>query len=90
MSLIKIPIELVNKIMVYVCELNNGMIITQFCPNTHKEYYQINFNSNLVWRIHATLILKRTDPIYDSEYFCNSYNRRLYQSGIEHYEKVVQ
>ena len=36
------PIEIINKILIYVSELNNDMIITQYDPKTNKEYYKIN------------------------------------------------
>ena len=43
-----IPIELINKILVYICKLNNNVIITQYHTITNKEYYKINFNSDFL------------------------------------------
>ena len=85
-----IPIEIVNKILVYVGDLNNNVIITQYYPVTNKEYYTINFNSNVLLKIQAVYIMKRISPIYDCDYLCNNYNRRLYQSGMAHYEEILR
>ena len=40
---IMIPIEIINKILLYVGELNNNMIITQYHLVSNKEYYKIIF-----------------------------------------------
>ena len=46
-----IPIEIVNKILLYVAEINNSIIVTQYNLITNKEYYKINFNSDILWKI---------------------------------------
>ena len=79
-----IPIEIVNKILVYVSELNNDIMITQYHLITNKEYYKINFNSDLLWKLKATLIMKKIYPIRSGN-FSNS--KELYKFGIAHYEK---
>ena len=61
-----IPIEIVNKILVYISELDNNMIITQYHTITNKEYYIINFNSDLLWRIKSNIIMKQKYPIYNA------------------------
>jgi len=78
-----IPIEIVNKILDYVSELNNNIIITKYHPITNKEYYNINFNSDLLWKIKTTLIMKRIYPIRDV-YFSNDYIK-LYKFFIPQY-----
>ena len=50
-----LSIEIVNKILVNICELNNGVIITQYHPTTNTKYYKINFHSDLLCRIQAVL-----------------------------------
>ena len=85
-----IPIEIINKILVYVGELNDSTIITQYHPITNEEHYIINFNSGLLCKIKTTFIMKRVSPQYNLEYFCNKRNRELYQSGIDHYEKLLK
>jgi hypothetical protein len=83
------PIEIINKILVYVSELNNNMIITQYHSYTNKEYYMINFNSDLLWKIKATLRMKQLYPIY-IPLFNKKTDIELYQHGIPHYQKQLQ
>jgi len=87
-----LPMEIVNKILEYVSELNNNIIITQYHPLTNKEYYRINFNSDLLWRIKSTLVMRRLYPVYTGYYanFNNKDTIRLYQFGIPHYEKELR
>jgi hypothetical protein len=84
-----IPIEIVNKIFVYICELNNNVIITQYHVINNKEYYKINFNSNLLYKIKAVLVMKQLYPILNSD-FSNKGNIQLYKFGTEHYEKQLR
>ncbi len=84
-----LPIEIINKILVTICELNNGVIITQFNPTTNKKYYKINFNSDLLWRIHAVLRMKQLYPLLNSD-FTNKGNIKLYKWGTEHYERQLR
>ena len=64
---IMIPIEIINKILLYVGELNNNMIITQYHLVSNKEYYKINFYSDLIWKIKATIRMKKIYPIYNAD-----------------------
>lgn len=85
-----IPIEIVNKILVYVSELlNNSIMITQYNIISNKEYYMINFNSDLLWKIKSTLRMKQFYPIYNGD-FNNKSNIELYRWGIPHYQKQLQ
>jgi hypothetical protein len=84
-----LPIEIVNKIFVIICEINNGVIITQYNPITNKKYYKINFNSDLLWKIHAVLRMKQLYPLLNSD-FTNKGNIELYKFGTEHYEKQLR
>jgi hypothetical protein len=84
-----IPIDIVNKILVYVGEVNNNIIITQYHPITNKKCYKINLNSELLWKIKSTLIMKKIYPICDGN-FCNKGNIDLYKFGIPHYEKQLR
>jgi len=83
------PIEIINKILVYICELNNNIIITQYDMITNKEYYKINFNSDSLWKIRTNVIMKRIYPIYSSD-FCNKGNIELYRYGMSYYEKQLR
>jgi hypothetical protein len=84
-----VPIDIVNKILLYVSEINDNIIITQYHPITNKKYYKINLNSDLLWKIKSTLIMKRIYPIRDGN-FCNKNNINLYKFGIPHYEKQLR
>jgi len=84
-----LPIEIVNKILVYASELNNDTIITQYNIITNKEYYVINFSSDLLWKIKTVYVMKRFYPIYSSNFF-NKATIEFYKSGISHYEKQLR
>ena len=84
-----IPIDIINKILVYVSEINNDMIITQYDPYTNKVYYKINFYSDLLWKIKSNLMMKKIYPIYSCD-FNNKYTKELYKNGIEHYERLLR
>jgi hypothetical protein len=84
-----LPIEIVNKILVYVSELNNDIIITQYNMITNKEFYLINFSSDLLWKIKTVFLMKRIYPIYSCDFF-NKATLKLYKSGILHYEKQLR
>jgi hypothetical protein len=40
-----IPIDIANKILEYVGDLNQSVVVTQYYTATSKEYYKINFAS---------------------------------------------
>lgn len=84
-----LPIEIINIILEYVSELNQDTIITQYHPLTNKEYYKINFYSDLLWNIKSTLMMKRFYPIYSCD-FSNKGNIELYKHGKIHYEKHLR
>lgn len=84
-----IPIEIVNKILEYVSEINNDVIITQYHIVTNKEYYKINFNSDFLWKIKTNLILKRIYPIHSCDFFTKR-SLEFYKSGMLHYEKQLR
>jgi hypothetical protein len=84
------PIEIVNKIMIYVAEINNSMMITQF--NTNREYYKINFHSDLLWKVKANMMMKRIYPIY--HFFkpgdLEKEGIEIYKFGMIHYENKLR
>jgi len=84
-----IPIEIVNKILLYVGELNNNVVITQYHITSRKEYYKINFDSNLLWRIKANIRMKQLYPIYNGA-FNKKESIELYRFGVLHYQKELQ
>ena len=87
-----LPIEIINKILLYVSEINNNIIVTQYDTLTNKEYYNINFNSDLLWRIKSTIVMKRIYPVYSMHNggFNNKDYINLYKYGIPHYENELR
>ena len=86
------PIEIINKILVYISELNNDLIITQYGIYSKKEYYKINFNSDKLWKIKSTIYMKKIYPIYHNHNggFTNNQYIELYKFGIPHYEEILK
>lgn len=85
------PIEIVNKILVYVGELNHDMVISQYHPATSRQYAIINVHSDLLWRIKSVITMKHIYPIY----CCNLYLQsksflELYRIGVSQYEKELR
>ena len=84
-----IPIEIVNKILLYVGEINNSIIVIHYDLITNKEYYKINFNSDALWKIKSTILTKKIYPIY-SYNFSKKSNIELYKFFIPYYEKQLR
>ena len=83
-----LPIEIINKILMYVGELNQNIMITQYSLIKNTEYYKINFYSDFLWKIKANLLMKQYYPIrYD--FFSNKGNIDLYKYGTRHYQMQV-
>ena len=86
-----IPTEIINIILIYISELNNSIIITQYHPISNKVYYKINFNSDLLWKINSTILMKRIYPVYLNKKDSNEKNYiELYKYGIPYYEKLLR
>ena len=83
-----IPIDVINKILIYVGELNNNMVITQYNPITNKEYYKITHCSDLFWNIKAVITTKRIYPYWSGPF--EKKDRNLYCWAIPHYEKLLR
>jgi hypothetical protein len=86
MSKVILPIEVINKILVYSGELNNDLVITQYNLKNFNEYFIINFYSVKLLRINSTIILKLLYPLRCSFPY-DLLNRELYSNGLNHYEK---
>ena len=67
-SMPNFPIEIINKILIYVGELNNDLIILQYNPYTFGRYiryhnfYKINMFSDLLWNIKTIMIMHQIFP----------------------------
>ena len=96
----KLPIEIINKIMVYIAEINHNMIITQFNLINNKEnneHYLINKNSELLLDIHCVIYMKRIYPfhILDSSLYVQWYptsegNMELMKFGKKYYSEKAR
>jgi hypothetical protein len=93
----KLPIEIVNKIMVYIAELNHTTIITQYNLLDNGEHYIINKKSDLLWDIESVIFMKRIYPFpfLDPNKFINyspttKNNRILMKHGKAHYKEKLR
>ena len=75
----KLPLDIINKIMIYIHELNHDIMMIQYNVITGKEYYIINNNSKLLKDIEL-ILHKKLNPIYRHSYF-DKYNvyKKKYQ-----------
>jgi hypothetical protein len=79
----KFPIEIVNKILMYVGELNNDVVIIQYETVSYKELYKINMLSDSLWSIQGLLYMKRLYPLMYN--ITSKPNKELYKWGKAHY-----
>ena len=84
-----IPIVIVNKMLDYVGELNDDLIVTQYHPVTGQKCYKINFFADFLWKIKSNLIMKRLYPIYNDGFTIKG-NIELYKFGTPHYEAKLR
>jgi hypothetical protein len=87
-----LSIDIVNIILSYVSDLTGSIVVTQYHPITNNEYYKINLKSDSLWRIKATLIMKRQYPLFITRNvdFNNKTYISLYKFGIPHYERQLR
>lgn len=72
--------ELIRKILEYVNDPNDMMLLQDnLC-------YKINFDSELIWKIKANLIMKQKYPVYSSIL----HHKSLYKHGRLHYENYLK
>ena len=84
-----IPIDIVNKILDYVSDLNQDLLITQYNPLTNIEYYKINFNHNFLWKLNGVISMKLYYPIRQ-QFANNKNNYEMYKCGVQYYEKKTK
>lgn len=82
------PIEIINKILSYIGDLNNSPVIMQFLYN-NKEHYKINFSADSLLDIQAILRAKQLYPIRME---CPTIfrHRELYKYCKKHYKKEIR
>ena len=65
-------------------ELNNNMITSRYNNIT-------NINSDFLWKIKSTLVMKRIYPVlYGDNYLQTNGFIELYRYGTQHYEKQLR
>jgi hypothetical protein len=84
----KIPIEIVNKILIYVGELNDEVVIIQYNTNLNF-FYKINFYSNFFFDLKGLILMKRFYPVLFTS-ITNYTNIELYKWGKSHYKIAVK
>jgi hypothetical protein len=88
----KLPIEIINKILLYLSEINNDIITIQYNQNNNKlnEYYIINKASNNIINIESINIMKRCYPLYNCINITSPENIELYKYGKMHYINILK
>lgn len=81
----KLPIEIINKILIYIGELNDEVIITQY--NGLNCFYKINFYSDFLWDLKGLLLMKCFYPILSTHITASS---ELYKLGKQHYKSKLK
>jgi len=81
------PIEIINKILSYMGDLNNSPVITQYLFN-NKEQYKINYSADSLLDIQAIL---RTKQLYPIRTTCPTmvHHRELYKYCKKHYKEEI-
>ena len=80
-----LPIDIINIILSYVSDLNNDIMITQYHPITNKEYYMINYHSDLLLKISANVRMKYLYPTHSI-----MKSKILYTVGTPQIEKELR
>jgi len=76
-----LPLDIINKIMIYYHELNHDIMMIQYNIITSKEYYIINKNSKLLKDIEF-ILKQKLYPLYRHSYF---YKYFLYKKKYQKY-----
>lgn len=61
-----LPIEIINRILVYVAEMSDDMYILQYNTKTNKSYYKLNFLSHSLRHIDFVVSIKKFYPFFIS------------------------
>jgi hypothetical protein len=86
---LKLPIEIINKILIYLGELNNDILILQYCINSQKEYYKLNKGSDFLWNIKSLMLTKRLYPLYSNPLSIMKH-KEVYKYAKSHYEELLR
>ena len=83
--------DIINKILVYIGELNDELYITQYHTVTNDQYYKVNYHADVLWGIRATITAKRIYPCCTSGQFWSfTKMQSLYSHAKPHYEKKLR
>ena len=82
---IKLPIDVINKILMY----SDNLIYIQYDTISCKEKYIINWKSELLWGIQSILLMKIIYPL-SVDPITRKSNRELYMYGKEHYKQRLK
>lgn len=87
--MILVPIDIINKILVYHAELNNYLIILQYNPVNNIEYYKINRYSNFLLNLRAVIAMKIIYPLLYRGPILEE-NKYIYNFDKEYYEQLLR
>ena len=84
-----LPIDIINKILIYTGELDNVPFIIQYNRlNEKKVSYKINPYADYFLSLRALMIVKRLYPLRSYEGILN--NTMLYKLSKKHYMEVLK
>ena len=84
-----LPIDIINKILIYTGELDNVPFIIQYNRlNEKKVSYKINPYADYFLSLRALMIVKRLYPLRSYEGILN--NTMLYKMSKKHYMEVLK
>ena len=84
----KLPTDIINKILIYVAELENDIIITQYNTINNNKIFKINKYSEKILQIKTNILLKKIYPIKNNP--TKYENRELYNYAKDHYKKLLK
>ena len=87
--MIFIPIDIINKILVYHAELNNYLIILQYNPINNIEFYKINRYSNFLLSLRAVIGMKIIYPLLYTGPILEENKRIIYNFNKEYYKQLL-
>ena len=83
-----LPIDIINKILIYTGELDNVPFIIQYRSNGKKVFYKINPFADYFLSLRALMIVKRIYPLRSYEGILN--NTILYKLSKKHYMEMLK
>jgi hypothetical protein len=84
-----LPLDVVNRIIIYVGELNHQVVMLLYNPKNNNERYKVNKSSNFLWKLRGLMVMKQLYPLTDVDP-TEHQNRELYKYGKQYYEYLLK